>query len=342
MPEILTLTDAGLYCAEGDFYVDPWRPVERAIVTHAHSDHARPGMGSYLTVAQGESILRMRIGEARIQPADYGEVIRIGNANVSLHPSGHILGACQVRIEVAGLVWVVSGDYKTESDPTCPAFEPIRCHGFVTEATFALPIYRWKPREEIFADINRWWRKNSTEGKASILYCYALGKAQRILAGIDAAIGPIFTHGAVERLTRAYRDQGLALPPTNLATAAVKKDFFGSLILAPRSANGSVWTRRFGDSSRALASGWMQIRGTRRRKAVDRGFALSDHADWPGLLSAIRATSAETVWVTHGQSETLARFLSEQGFNARVVQTEFEGELDEEQTPDDMQGDAAG
>ena len=330
---LLTITESGLYCGAGDFYIDPWRPVERALITHGHADHARLGMGSYLTAARGAEILRSRVGDdAPISTVAYGETIRLGEASVSFHPAGHILGSSQIRIESGGLVWVVSGDYKTAPDSTCERLEPLRCHGFVTEATFALPIYRWKPPQDSFAEINDWWKLNCTEGKASILYCYALGKAQRILAGIDATIGPIFTHGAVERLTQIYRNCGVQLPPTQYAMTAAKKNFAGSLILAPPSANGSAWTRRFGDYSTALASGWMQIRGARRRRAIDRGFVLSDHADWPGLLATIRATSAETVWVTHGQSEPLVRVLTEQGLDARAIQTEFEGEIDEQET----------
>ena len=332
MDSLLALRDSGLYCESGDFYIDPWRPVERAVITHSHSDHARPGMGNYLTVLEGAELLRARVGaDAPISTVAYGESVRMKDASVSLHPAGHVLGSAQIRIESGGLVWVVSGDYKTALDVTCAPFEPIRCHGFVTEATFALPIYRWKPQEDVFAEINDWWKSNRTEGKASILYGYALGKAQRLLAGIDPGIGPIFTHGAVERLTQIYRDSGVRLAPTEYALAAGKKDFAGSLVLAPPSAHRTPWTRRFGDYSTALASGWMQIRGARRRRAIDRGFTLSDHADWPGLTEAIHSTSAETIWVTHGQSQSLARALTEQGLDAHIIRTEFEGELDEQE-----------
>lgn len=244
-----------------------------------------------------------------ISTVPYGETVQIKDASISFHPAGHILGSSQIRIESHGVVWVVSGDYKIAPDATCAEFEPLRCHGFVTEATFALPIYRWNPPEDIFAELNQWWQSNRAQGKASVLYAYALGKAQRVLSGIDATIGPIFTHGAVERITQIYRDSGFNLPQTQHALTAAKKDFPGSLILAPPSASGSTWTRRFGDFSPAFASGWMQIRGARRRKAIDRGFVLSDHADWPGLLSAIRATNAETIWATHGQTQVLVRFL---------------------------------
>ena len=332
---LLTITDSGLYCEAGNFYIDPWHPVEHALISHSHSDHARPGMGSYLTVTQGALLLRARVGaDARISTLGYGEALRIGDTSISFHSAGHVLGSAQIRIESRGLVWVVSGDYKLAPDATCAQFEPIRCHGFVTEATFALPIYRWKPAKDTFAEMGDWWQSNRAAGKASVLYGYSLGKAQRMLSGIDATIGPIFTHGAVERLTQIYRDSGVPLPPTQYAMTAAKKDFAGALILAPPSANGTPWTRRFGDFSTALASGWMQIRGARRRRAIDRGFVLSDHADWPGLMDAIRATNAETIWVTHGQSQPLVRTLIEQGLNARAIRTEFEGEVDETESAD--------
>jgi putative mRNA 3-end processing factor len=231
---LITVTDSGLYCKAGDFYIDPWRPVERAVITHSHSDHARVGMGSYLTVFQGAQLLRARIGaDSPITAVNYGEPVHLREASISFHPAGHILGSAQVRIESGGLVWVVSGDYKVAADATCEQFEPIRCHGFVTESTFALPIYRWKPPEDIFADINDWWQSNRAEGKVSILYSYALGKAQRILSGIDVSVGPIYTHGAVERVTQIYRDSGVALPSTRSALTAAKKDLAGSLVLAP-------------------------------------------------------------------------------------------------------------
>jgi putative mRNA 3-end processing factor len=245
-----------------------------------------------------------------------------------------------VRIEHRGEVWVVSGDYKVEPDPTCMPFESIRCHTFVTESTFGLPIYRWAGEAEVLADIHAWWRGNREAGRASLLFAYALGKAQRLLAGLDPSIGPIFTHGAVEKMNAAYRAQGVRLPETqHVALAEKSQSWAGAMIVAPPSARGSAWARKFGDASTGFASGWMQIRGARRRRAIDRGFILSDHADWPGLLGAIRASGAERVWITHGYSEVLARHLQEQGLEAKVVQTRFEGELDtggelpEEATP---------
>jgi len=329
---LLELTHPGFYCSLGDFYVDPWQPVDRAVITHAHSDHARRGSQRYLTSKPGGLILRARLGEgAHIQTLEYNERIDFGGVRGSFHPAGHILGSAQVRLEHQGEVWVVSGDYKLDRDPTSSAFEPIACHTFVTEATFGLPIYRWPAQSDTFAAIHKWWRANQEEGKASLLFAYSLGKAQRLLAGLDSSIGPIYTHGAVENLNRFYRSSGISLPATTFVGAAAKNtDWSQALILAPPSAQGTPWMRRLGDLSTGFASGWMQIRGTRRRRSIDRGFVLSDHADWPGLLNAIQATGAEHVWVTHGYTAVLARWLQEKGLEARPLQTQFIGETDED------------
>jgi putative mRNA 3-end processing factor len=326
-------TPRGLYCAAGDFYIDPWRPVDRAVITHAHGDHARPGSRAYLAAKRGLPVLQTRLGpEARIEGLEYGEARGIGGARVSLHPAGHVLGSSQVRVEHGGEVWVVSGDYKLDPDPTCEPFEPVRCHAFVTESTFGLPIYRWRSHAEIFGAIDRWWGANAAQGRASVLFGYAFGKAQRILASVDATIGPIFVHGAVETLNRGYRECGVALPPTRLATEIAKAEAAGALIVAPPSAQATPWLRRFGDYSDAFASGWMQIRGARRQRAVDQGFVLSDHADWPSLASAIAGTGAERIFVTHGSVETMVRWLTEQGYDAQPIATEFEGEAGAEES----------
>jgi putative mRNA 3-end processing factor len=206
----------------------------------------------------------------------------------------------------------------------------VRCHTFVTESTFGLPIYRWQPQAETFAEINTWWRANQLAGKASLLYGYTLGKAQRLLAGLDPSIGPIFTHGAIERMTRDYRDTGLVLRDTiYVGSAPAKTDWSQAIIVAPPSAHATPWTRRFGALSTGFASGWMRIRGARRRRAVDRGFVLSDHADWPGLMAVIAETGAEHVWVTHGYTAVVVRWLRELGIDARDIQTRFEGERDD-------------
>ncbi len=329
--ELLQLTEQGLHCPAGGFWVDPWRPVERAVVTHAHSDHAVWGCGTYLCAADGAGVLRRRVGSAAaIEAIGYGETVRRDGVSVSLHPAGHILGSAQVRLEHRGEVWVVSGDYKTEPDPTCAPFEPVRCHLFLTESTFGLPIYRWRPQAEVFAEIDAWWRANREAGRASLLLGYTLGKAQRLLAGVDASIGPIYTHGAVERLNADYRAAGGRLPATtHVGEAPTGTDWAGALIVAPPAALGTPWSRRFGDFSSGFASGWMRIRGPRRRRAVDRGFALSDHVDWPALLAAIEATGAERVRVTHGYAEPVVRWLRERGLDAEAVPTRFEGELDD-------------
>lgn len=329
---MLTNTQAGLYCERGDFHIDPWRPVERAVLTHAHSDHARMGSASYLVTEAGRHIFRERLGdEARIEAIPYGQPRQINDVTVTFFPAGHILGSAQVRVEHRGEVWAVSGDYKVEADETCVPFEPVPCHTFITEATFGLPIYRWRPQGELFAEINRWWRENQQAGRTSVLLAYALGKAQRLLAGVDASIGPIYTHGAVERLNEAYRASGVALPATIYAGDERRKDWSDALLLAPPSAQGSTWLRRFGKVSLAFASGWMALRGTRRRKALDRGFAMSDHADWPQLLTAIEATRAERVFVTHGYAAPLVRWLREKrGLDAQPLETEFIGEGENE------------
>ncbi|MEO5676095.1 MAG: ligase-associated DNA damage response exonuclease [Usitatibacter sp.] len=321
-------TPRGLYCAAGDFYIDPWRPVDRAVITHAHGDHARPGSGAYLSARRGLPVLQTRLGaDATIEGLEYGELRDLNGVTISLHPAGHVLGSSQVRIESRGEVWVVSGDYKLDPDPTCEPFEPVPCHTFVTESTFGLPIYRWAHPDRIFDAVNRWWRANADEGRASVLFGYAFGKAQRILASVDPSIGPIVVHGAVEVLNRGYRESGVALPQTRMVGDADRKqDYAGALIVAPPSAQSSPWLRRFGDYSDAFASGWMAIRGARRRRAVDRGFVLSDHADWPSLNRAIAATGAQRVFVTHGSTGPLVQWLTERGLDAHAMKTEFEGE----------------
>lgn len=333
---MLTMTEQGAYCEAGGFHVDPWKPVDRAVLTHAHGDHARSGSRAYLCSREGEGVARTRLGpDARIQAVAFGEPVVLGGVRVSLHPAGHILGSAQVRIKHRGEVWVVSGDYKTEPDPTCTPFEAVRCHTFVTESTFGLPIYRWDPQHEVFAAIDAWWRRNRDEGRASILFGYALGKAQRLLAGVDASTGPIYVHGAVERLNADYRAAGVVLPATANPIGA-RKDWAGALIVAPPSAHGTPWMRRFGAASTAFASGWMRVRGHRRRRSADRGFVLSDHVDWPSLHEAIRSTGATCVWVTHGYRDPVVRWLRDCGLEAHAVASRWEG--DEAAEPDAADG----
>jgi putative mRNA 3-end processing factor len=333
--DLIVSRPEGLYCPAGAFYIDPWRPVERAIITHAHSDHAHAGHRHYLTAEAGVGVLLARLPDIDVQGLPYGERIDINGVRVSLHPAGHVLGSSQVRVEHAGRVWVASGDYKVEPDPTCTPFEPVRCETFITESTFGLPVYRWEPSQAVFDSINAWWRHNAAAGLASVLFCYSFGKAQRVLAGIDRGIGPIFCHGAVESVNSVYRAAAVDLPVTRLVSEIAPRDkaaFRNALIVAPPSAQGSPWLRRFGDYRDAFASGWMRLRGARRRRGVDRGFVLSDHADWPGLRQAIDATSAERVIVTHGYIEPMVRWLAEQGFDAGTFATEYGGDAIEADT----------
>jgi putative mRNA 3-end processing factor len=342
-PDLLHLTDRGLYCPLGDFYVDPWQPVERALITHAHGDHARWGSRAYLAARDGERVLRARLApDARIETLPFGESVSFNDVTVSFHPAGHILGSAQIRVERRGEVWVVSGDYKSEPDSTCVPFEPLRCHTFITESTFGLPIYRWAPQEQTFAEMREWWQRNWDTGRASVIFAYALGKAQRVIAGIGASgIGPVYCHGAVQRLNAEYRASGVPLPKTEHAALLPRgADFAGSLIVAPPSAAGSTWLRRFGAVSTAFASGWMQIRGTRRRRALDRGFPLSDHVDWPALLAAIAATGAERVQVTHGFREPVVRWLTERGIRAESIASHWEGEESVAEPEPDVEGEA--
>ena len=324
---VLTFTERGIYCPAGDFFVDPWRPVDRALITHGHADHARPGHQRYLATAAAAPVLHHRLGAIALDTVAFGETRRIGAAKVSFHPAGHVPGSAQIRVEVAGEVWVVSGDYKVEPDGLSEPFEPVICHSFITESTFGLPIYRWKPQDDVATDLNAWWAHCQAEGRTPMLGAYTLGKAQRLLAMLDSSMGPILTHGAVESTTQVLRDQGYVLPDTIQVTPDLDpRDHPGALVLAPPSALGSTWARPFGPVSTGFASGWMQLRGVRRRRASDRGFVISDHADWPGLLSAIRATEAENVYVTHGYTDIFMRWLNDQGWTAAVVPTEFEGE----------------
>ena len=324
---VLTFTEKGIYCPAGDFYIDPWRPVERALITHGHADHARWGMGTYLATDAALPVMRHRLGDISAQGVRYGEVLQLGDARVSFHPAGHVPGSAQIRVEVRGEVFVASGDYKVVDDGLSEPFAPVKCHHFITESTFGLPVFRWADQSEVAADINAWWAECAAAGKTAFLGAYALGKAQRLLSMLDPAIGPILTHGAVEATNAVLRAQGLSLPDTLQATADVKpKDHPGAIVLAPPSALGSAWARKFGPQETAFASGWMAVRGIRRRRAGDRGFVISDHADWAGLLWAIQQTEAENIYVTHGYTDILTRYLAENGWSAQVVQTQFEGE----------------
>ena len=306
----------GLYCAGGAFHLDPVRPVERAVLTHAHGDHARAGSTSYLCTPETAALIRRRVGDALIETMPYGERRRIGEVTVSFHPAGHMLGSAQVRIEGAQGVWVLSGDYQREPDPTCAPFEPQRCDVFITEATYALPLFRWEEPAGVAREIFDWWQGNG--GKASLLFCYAFGKAQRLLAELSRLTDrPVFAHGAVEAVNEIYRFAGVRLLPARII--GEEKKFAGELVLAPLTARGTPWMKRFRSFESGFASGLMRMRGTRRRRGFDRGFVISDHADWPSLLATIRETGAARVLATHGHREALVRFLEESGVEAAPI-----------------------
>lgn len=336
-PQLLEVTDSGLYCAAGDFFIDPWRRVERAVITHAHADHARSGCGRYLCASPGKPVLRTRMGAAAlIETLRYGEPTTINGVTVSLHPAGHVLGSAQVRVEHRGETWVVTGDYKLQADPTCTAFEPVPCHVFVTESTFGLPVYRWPDPATVAAEIDAWWRANRDAGRTSVILAYALGKAQRIAALVDPEIGPIVAHGAVMKLVEAYRAAGVRLPAIDRVPPRARRVGGGrALVIAPPSVLGGSWLRMFGETSVAVASGWMTVRGVRRRRGVEKGFVVSDHADFPGLLAAVAAARARRVLVTHGFADVMARLLRERGLDAEPLATRFTGEAPPDVAADD-------
>ncbi len=326
--DLIVLRPEGLYCPAGDFHIDPWRPVPRAIITHGHGDHARIGMGQYHCTRECLPILRWRLGEQRYHAHAYGEAFALGAAKVSLHSAGHVLGSAQVRVEVDGEVWVASGDYKRQADPTCAPFEVVPCDTFITEATFGLPVYRWPDTPEVAREIVAWRRDCAARGEAAVLFCYALGKAQRVLAELlPFDDQPALLHGAIAAGVEVYRQSGIAMLDTRRVADEEKgANFAGQLIMAPPSAAGSPWMRRFKRAQLGFASGWMRLRGNRRRRNYDRGFVVSDHADWPDLFRTVRETGARRVIATHGNTDAIIRALQEQGIAAEAFRTDYGGE----------------
>lgn len=320
----------GLVGPDQKFHIDAWSPVPLNVVTHAHSDHTRPGSAEYWCTPNCAPIIRHRLGaEAKIRSIPYGEKIKFGDIWFSFHPAGHILGSAQVRLERGSDVWVFTGDYKRDEDPSCEPFEIVKCGTFITEATFALPIYRWEPSNRTAEKIVQWWDWCREEKLTALLFCYALGKAQRILAELlKFDRGPVYLHGAVDSLTRIYREQGVEMCETR-TIGEEKSGYEGQLVLAPPSAHRSPWMKRFPQVSTGFASGWMAVRGIRRQRGYERGFVLSDHADWESLLRTIRESECEKVYATHGNSETLARFVRENlGVEAEPLRTNFGEEED--------------
>ena len=327
---LIDFTDKGLYCRAGDFYIDPWHAVDKAVITHGHSDHARWGSKNYLCHHRSIPILQARLGPNHYQGLDWNETLFLNGVKISLHPAGHIIGSAQVRLEYKGEVWVVSGDYKTENDGLSGAFEAVPCHTFITESTFGLPIYKWKKQEQIFSQIQNWVRANMADEKTSVLIAYSLGKAQRLLPCLTGITDKIFVHGAVYNMHQALVAAGCSLPPVQRVMPDTSKtELKGAVVIAPSSAEGSPWLKRFYPYAIGICSGWMQVRGNTRRKNADAGFALSDHADWPGLLKAIKETGAQKVYVTHGFQHAFSRYLNEQGIESAEVKTEYGGEEEE-------------
>ena len=322
---LITFNANGIYCERAGVYIDPLKPVDKALITHGHSDHARWGNNYYLCTTSAEPVIRYRLGnESNIESIDYGKQININGVKFSFHPAGHIIGSAQIRAEYNGEVWVASGDYKIANDGISEPFESVKCDHFITESTFGLPAFDWVPQEEIFEQINEWWRANAEKGKVSIMGSYALGKAQRIINLVDHSIGEILTHGAVEYTNKVLRKQGVKVKKTTKVDNSMHYNRFkGSLIIAPPSAFRSPWIRKFKDYSSAMASGWIGNRNM--GMTTDRGFVLSDHADWKGLNTAVKETGANNIYVTHGYTEQYAKWLVDQGYDAQVVATEYHG-----------------
>lgn len=331
---LISFTDKGLYCSVGNFYIDPWKPVEKAIITHGHSDHAYSGHKYYLCHHFSKPILQLRLGNNNYESIGWNENVLINGIKVSLHPAGHIIGSSQVRIEYKGEVWVVSGDYKTENDGISGEFQPIKCNTFITESTFGLPIFNWKPQQHIFSNIINWISKNKETGKTSILLAYSLGKAQRVIQHIKETTQNIYAHGAIYNTHQVLMNSGWKLPSIERITPDTPKDLLkGTVVIAPPGADGSPWIKRFAPYSVGVCSGWMQIRGNVRRRNVDAGFALSDHADWQGLLQSINATGAQRVFVTHGFQSAFSRYLNEENIAISAEVKTAYGDEDEGVSP---------
>lgn len=333
MEPLIEFTAKGLYCSAGNFYIDPWKPVAKAVITHAHSDHAKWGHQKYLCHRFTEPLLQTRLGPNNYQSVEWNEPVYINGVKISLHPAGHIIGSSQIRVEYDKEVWVVSGDYKTEDDGISTPFEPVRCHVFISESTFGLPIYKWQPQEIIYNNVRKWILNNKQENKTSILIAYSLGKAQRLLKALEPLNETVYLHGAIWNMHQAVLSAGFSLPPVERITPETTKEKWkNGIIIAPPGADGSPWMKRFEPYKTGVCSGWMQVRGNARRRNTDASFALSDHADWQGLLTAVKATGAEKVFVTHGFQSAFSRYLNETGIESAEVKTEYGN--DEEEPPE--------
>lgn len=338
---LLEFNNKGIYCSQADVYLDPWKPVKTALITHGHADHARWGHKAYITHKTNVPILKHRLGVTNVVGKNWNETFVINGVKFSFHPAGHVIGSAQIRVEYKGEVWVFTGDYKTEDDGVCVPYEVVKCHTFITECTFGLPVFKWQPQAQVMNDINEWWAENKAEGKTSVLFGYSLGKAQRLLKYLDPSLGTIFTHGSIENMTRVLRAQ-VDFPETTLVTTATKKEqLLGSIVIAPPSVNGSSWIRRMTPFVTGSASGWMAFRGAKNRNALDKGFPLSDHCDFQGLLDSISATGAEKIIATHGYSDLFSKYLRELGYDSRTAETQYDGEKAENETNDTVETESA-
>jgi putative mRNA 3-end processing factor len=324
---LLVHTALGLYCPKADVYLDPWKPVKKAILSHGHADHARWGSSSYLCTPTAAPVIKYRLGDINLETLPFGEEKLINGVSFSFHPAGHILGSAQIKVSYKGEIVVFSGDYKTANDGFSEAFEPVKCHTFITESTFGLPVYHWQDQKWVFNEMEEWCKNNRNNGQLSILYGYSLGKAQRILQGLPESVGPIFTHSTIEAVLNVMRNQGVSLKntiPVNEHLA--RAELLSGVIIAPPAVQNSNWLKKFEPIRNGVVSGWMALRGARRRRNADKGFVLSDHADWEGLNEAISLTGAENIFVTHGYTDILSKWLIDKGLNAHPLETNFEGD----------------
>ena len=324
---LLVHTALGLYSPKADVYLDPWKPVKKAILSHGHADHARWGSSSYLCTPTAAPVIKYRLGEINLETLPFGEEKLINGVSFSFHPAGHILGSAQIKVSYKGEMVVFSGDYKTANDGFSEAFEPVKCHTFITESTFGLPVYHWQDQKWVFNEMEEWCKNNRNNGQLSILYGYSLGKAQRILQGLPESVGPIFTHSTIEAVLNVMRNQGVSLKNTiPVNEHLTRAELLSGVIIAPPAVQNSNWLKKFEPIRNGVVSGWMALRGARRRRNADKGFVLSDHADWEGLNEAISLTGAENVFVTHGYTDILSKWLIDKGLNAHPLETNFEGD----------------
>jgi len=337
LKDLLQFTPNGLYCPQADVYIDPWTPVNKAIITHAHSDHARSGNLHYLSHRLSAPIMKHRLGaDIQVQTVDYAQPININGVKVSLHPAGHVIGSAQVRLEYQGLIVVVSGDYKMTDDQLSTPFEPVPCHTFVTESTFGLPIYRWMAQDKLYHQMQNWVADNKRKNRTSVFIAYSLGKAQRVMKALEG-VGKIYVHKSIGNINELFEQNGIKLPNYEVINEDTNlKSLSGEIVIFPPALEGTTLMKKIPNAAIAACSGWMQVRGNRRWKSLDSGFAISDHADWPGLLSAISQCGCEQVFVTHGYTATFSRYLNENGLSAAEVQTKFGEEHDEITTIDQI------